>query len=70
MKAKDLAKFLLQHPEAEVVSDVYVGCHVVATVESAQLFSTGDTIPGTRITNTGAVKNDGECIVDVIYISN
>lgn len=39
MKAKELAKILLENPEAEVIFKQYVGIEIVADVKSAQFYS-------------------------------
>lgn len=69
MKAKELAKFLMQHPEAEIVTETYLGANYMVKVDSAQLFSKGQTIPKTRHTTiSGIVAEKGKCNVDVIFV--
>lgn len=69
MKAKELAKFLMQHPEAEVVTETYIGANYMVKVDCAELYSKGQTIPKTRHTAiSGIVEEKGKCNVDVIYL--
>lgn len=69
MKAKELAKFLLQHPEAEIVIDVYIGTDVVTTIEEAVLVPKGKSYPGFHDTYTPVINKAGTCKVDVIKLS-
>lgn len=61
MKAKDLAKFLLEYPEAEVVIHKYIGVDIVTEVQSAQLYSKGSHINEDRFRHS--------CKTDSIYLS-
>lgn len=61
MKAKELAKFLLEHPEAEVVIHKYIGVDIVTEVQSAQLYSKGSYIKEDRFRHA--------CKADSIYLS-
>ena len=69
MKAKELANFLMQHPEAEVVTETYIGANYMIKVDHAQLYSKGQTIEKTRHSAiSGIVEEKGKCKVDVIYV--
>lgn len=68
MKAKDLAKILLQNPEAEVVIQEYMGDNFFVSIEHAELYQKGSKIPNPVRSGTGAIGNPGNCKVDVIYI--
>lgn len=71
MKAKELAKFLMKNPNAEVVFAEYIGTDTIVEVGSAELYSKGQSIPGgTGYSRTGAVDNNAKCKTDVIYISS
>lgn len=71
MKAKELAKFLMNHPEAEVVFAEYIGTDTIVDVRSATLFEKGKSIPGgTGYSRTGAVNDTAKCKQDVIFISS
>lgn len=59
MKAKELAKFLLENPEAEVIFKQYVGIEIVTEVKSAQLYSKGQYINDV----------DHKCKVESVYLS-
>lgn len=68
MKAKDLAKLLMQHPEAEVVIDEYAGLHYTVDVNVAVLHTKGTHLPDFHNSGTNAVQNNGKCKVDVVYL--
>lgn len=61
MKAKELAKFLLENPEAEVVIHKYIGVDIVTEVQSAQLYNKGSHIKEDRFCHS--------CKTDSIYLS-
>lgn len=68
MKAKELAKFLMQHPEAEVVTETYIGDDFIVDINHAQLYQKGTKIEYTRRSFSDKVETCGKCKVDVIYI--
>ena len=69
MKAKELAKFLLQNPEAEVVFLEYAGVEVYSSVEYATLIQKGNQMPQNAMSNSGAVGNTSRTKRDVVYLS-
>lgn len=68
MKAKSLAKFLMQHPEAEIVTEMYVGDDFMVDINHVQLYTKNMNIEYTRNSLTDNVSRTGKCKVDVIYI--
>lgn len=68
MKAKELAKILLQHPEAEVITQEYIGDDFFVSIEHIELYKKGSKIKKPVRSNTGAIESTGKCRVDVIYI--
>lgn len=68
MKAKELAKFLMQHPEAEVITEQYLGDHFIVDINHAQLYTKGSSIEHSPRSFSNQVQ-DGKCKVDVIYIA-
>lgn len=68
MKAKHLAKILLENPEAEVITQEYMGDNFFVSIEHAQLHQKGTLMPKPVRSATGAVGNQARCKVDVIYI--
>lgn len=70
MKAKDLAKFLMQHPNAEVVAEIYLGDTGIIGIEHAKLYTKGSAIESVNRTYSDVITNNGKCKVDVIYIGH
>lgn len=69
MKAKQLAKILLQNPEAEVVIDDYIGFKTINDIKSATLYQKGLVLENSHSSVTGSVSKNGKCNVDVIRLS-
>lgn len=69
MKAKHLAKILLQNPEAEVVIDDYIGFNTINDIKSATLYQKGSVLENPKSSVTGSVSKTGKCNVDVIRLS-
>lgn len=70
MKAKQLADFLLQHPNAEVVSEHYIGHTAIVNLDHVELFQKGRILPSVNTSYAVSVTNNGKCNTDVIYISH
>lgn len=70
MKAKQLAKILLQNPEAEIIIDQYVGANVLVSVNEAKLFKKGSNVKHIDYSRTDVVDKTGKCKVDVIHITS
>lgn len=68
MKAKELAKILLQNPEAEVITQEYIGDNFFVPIDYAKLHQKGSKLHNPVSSGTGAVNSQGKCIVDVIYV--
>lgn len=70
MKAKELAKFLLKHPEAEIITREYLGDDFFVSIEHAALHQKGTKIPNPVRSSTESIGQHGTCKVDVIYIGS
>lgn len=68
MKAKQLAEILLQNPNAEVITQMYMGDDFFVPIDHAELHKKGTTIQNPVRSASGAITNNGKCNVDVIYI--
>jgi hypothetical protein len=70
MKAKDLAKILLENPEATVVFDEYIGCDTpVVDIGNVEVYKKGQKIQNFDGSCSKAVNyKDATCKTDVLRI--
>ena len=68
MKAKELAVLLLQHPEAEVICEKYIGVESLMSVRGIETYNKNAPVHDFNHSGTDVVSSKGYCKTTVIIL--